>query len=471
MSLRLSRIRASLVAGVAIALFGLSPAAAQTLTSSLAAAYNYNPELNAARSNLRATDESVAIARSGNRPIVTANLGASATTTTAVNSRQFGLGGVVVARRSSTVNTNPVSIGVTLVQPLFQGFQVRNTIRQAESAVQAQRSALANTEQSVLLDAATSFMDVIQNQAIVSLRESDIRFLQEQVRAAQDRFEVGEGTRTDVSQAEARLAEAQSFYNFAVADLETSKAVFRQVTGLTAQSPRNDINVGRFLPKTLNAALAVGQEEHPAIIAAVHNVDVALFNARALEGEALPSVNLSGSAGTTIWPNSNQTRQDSAEIGVNVSIPIYQGGRVSAQVRQAKEQLGTARIQVDLNRDAVRRTVVSAWAVHKAAQASILAAQTGVFAAQLALEGVIEEQRVGQRTTLDVLDSQRDLVDAQVTLVQAERDAVVAAYSLLSAIGRLNAERLGLRVVAYKPAEHYQAVKDKWYGMRTPDGR
>ncbi len=447
------------------------PTRAQTLTTSLASAYDKNPELNAARSQLRSIDEGVAIARSGNRPQIFANFSATGRTTRTVNQRITGFGGRVIDRRSSTVNTNPLNIGVTLTQPLFQGFTVRNTIRQAEAAVRAQRSSLRNTEQSILLDAATAFMDVIQNQALVELRLSDIRFLEEQVRAAQDRFDVGEGTRTDVSQAEARLAEAQSFYNFAVSDLEASRARFRQVTGLEAKSLNNNITIERFLPKTLQAALQIGQAEHPAIEAAIHNVDVALFNAKALEGEFLPEVSVQGSANSTIFPNSNVTRQDSAEVSLNVSIPIYQGGRVSAQVRQAKEDLGTARIQVDNNRDAVRQAVAASWAVFKAAQASILAAQTGVFAAQLALEGVIEEQRVGQRTTLDVLNSQRDLVDAQLTLVQAERDATVAAYNLLSAVGRLSAERLSLRVARYEPKEHYEAVRDKWYGLRTPDGR
>lgn len=462
------RLLSSVAAGALVAFFlAADPAGAQTLTSSLAAAYDNNPELNAARSQLRGVDEGVAIARSGNRPQVTGTMSATARTVRNINQRNALTG----TRGSNTVNTNPVSIGVRLVQPLFQGFQVRNSIRQSEAAVRARRSALVDTEQVILFDAATAFMDVIRDQALVELRQSDIRFLREQVRAARDRFEVGEGTRTDVSQAEARLAEAQSAYNFAVADLEASKAFFRQVTGLEAQDLSNNLEVGSLLPKTLDAALAIGQAEHPAIIAAIHNVDVALFNARAIAGETLPSVNLEGQAGTTFFPNSSQNRQDSAQVSVNVSIPIYQGGRVSAQVRQAKEELGTARIQVDQNRDAVRRRVASAWAEYRAAEASILSAQTGVFAAQLALDGVIEEQRVGQRTTLDVLNSQRDLVDAQVTLVQAERNATVAAYALLSAVGRLTAQRLDLRVAAYEPEEHYEAVRDRWSGLRTPDGR
>lgn len=316
------------------------------------------------------------------------------------------------------------------------------------------------------------FEDVIQNRAIVKLRQDDVRFLGEQVRAAQDRFEVGEGTRTDVSQAEARQAQARTLLNFSVANLETSEATFFQVTGLEARTLRDNFNIDRLVPKDLKTAVHVGQQGHPAIRASQFDVDTAIFNVKAIEGQLLPSVDVSGQLSRTWNPvQTGVNRSESASFGLNVSIPIYQGGRVSALVRQAKEDLGASRIQVDVVRDIVRQNTLAAYANYQASVRSIFDARTGVFAAQLALEGVIEEQRVGQRTTLDVLDSQRDLITAQITLVQAERDKDVAAFSLLSAIGRLTARYLGLGVDFYQPEEHTDAIRDKWFGIRTPDGR
>ncbi|ENP73121.1 outer membrane efflux protein BepC [Brucella abortus F3/01-300] len=162
---------------------------------------------------------------------------------------------------------------------------------------------------------------------------------------------------------------------------------------------------------------------------------------------------------------------NTASIGVGVSIPIYTGGRTSAQIRQSKEQLGQARIEVDVVQDKVRQAISSAWSQLEAARASVAANRDGIAAAQLALDGVIEERKVGQRTTLDVLNAQNDLVAVQIALVQAEHDVVVASYALLNATGRMTADQLGLQVAQYKPEEHYKAVKDKWFGLRTPDGR
>lgn len=443
------------------AMFWAGPGVAQTLTATLSATYNNNPELNAERSRLRATDEGIAIARSGNRPTVGASFDLSNQTTRVAGSRFL----------RGTSGSAPIGIALTLTQPIFNGFQTRNNTRQAESAVKAGRASLENTEQSVLLDAATAFFDVIQDRQIVSLRQNDVSFLGEQIRAAQDRFEVGEGTRTDVSQAEARQATSQSALNFAVANAAASEARFRQFTGLTPKSLRADFNPERLIPATLDAAVETGQQGHPAIFATLFDVDTAQFNVKSLEGQFLPSVNVVGQVGRTYNNQQGVNFQDSASIGLNVDVPIYQGGRVSAQVRQAKEQLGTARIQVDFVRDQVRQNTVASWAAYIASVRTIFSARTGVFAAQLALQGVIEEQRVGQRTTLDVLDAQRDVISAQVTLVQAERDKEVAAFTLLAAVGRLSASRLSLPVNIYVPAEHTDAVRDKWYGFRTPDGR
>jgi outer membrane protein len=234
-----------------------------------------------------------------------------------------------------------------------------------------------------------------------------------------------------------------------------------------------------MLPKSLDQAIAIAAEGHPAIIATEHLVDAAAFAVKSTEGALLPQV--SASAGVQRSYQNTEglpgvgTATDgtfnSASVGATLTIPIYTGGRVSAQVRQSKESLGQARIQVDVARDQVRQAIVSAWTQYIAARESVTANREQVAAQQLALNGVIEERNVGQRTTLDVLDSQADVITAQINLASAERDVVVASYAIVQSIGALSAERLGLQVAVHRPQEHYDAVKDKWGGMRTPDGR
>ncbi|WP_244287857.1 TolC family outer membrane protein [Labrenzia sp. 011] len=436
----------------------LSTAQAETIAESLALAYANNPTLNAARAQLRSVDEGVPQALAGWRPTITA-------------SGSAGRVAVDTGSRSSTYYTNNASISLSISQTLFNGFQTVNSTRQAEALVQAQREGLMATEQDTLLDAASAYVDVIRDSALVSLQRSDLKFLQEQVRAARDRFDVGEGTRTDVSQAEARAAEARANLNTALANLNTSRAIYRQVVGIEARKLSADTSISRYVPKSLEEALQISEAQQPLIRQAQHLVDAALFNVKQNEGELLPQVTLDGSVSRDWNPSSSTAISDSAQIFGNVSIPLYQAGSVSSQVRQAKEDLGQTRLQLDVTRDQIRANVISAWGNYQAAEASIVAAQAAVEAQQLALEGVIEEQRVGQRTTLDVLDAQRELVTQQANLVTAQRNRIIGGYQLVAAIGHLDAGSLGLNVARYDPAKHYKAVRDKWFGLRTPDGR
>ena len=454
-----NRLSAANVAAFMGLLCSVVSADAQTLNNALAAAYSNNPTLNAARAQLRGVDEGVAQALSGWRPQVFGSLSAGHTST--------------YLSPSASTHQNTATVGVQVQQPLFSGFRTVNGTRQAEAAVSAQRENLRSTEQTVMFDAAQSYMDVIRDTAIVSLRRSDIKFLREQVRAARDRFTVGEGTRTDVAQAEARLSAAQSQLNLALANLNANRAIFRQVIGVEAATLVPDTTIRRLLPKSADTAIATGIDTHPAIRAAQFNTDAATFNVKSIEGELLPSVTLEGNLQRQWNPSSTGVidRADSASVFGRVSVPIYQGGRVSSRVRQAKEQLGNARILVDVARDQVRAAVVGTWGQFQASEASILAARSQVEASQLALNGVVEEQRVGQRTTLDVLDSQRELINAQVTLVTAQRDSLVAAFALVSAVGKLTSEHLRLNVASYNPVEHAEKVRDRWFGLRTPDGR
>ena len=436
---------------------------AQSLTEALALAYNNHPQLNAARANTRATDEGIGIASAAGRPKIngSASYGFSSTDVTLRNSS----GGT-----HHEYNLRPASVGITLVQPLYAGGQIEAGKAQAEAAIRAQREVLRNAEQTVLLGAATAFMDVIRDTALVGLQESNVKFLAEQVRAAKDRFGVGEGTQTDVAQATASYQLAISQLNAARAQLNSSRAEFRQAVGKDPGKLTGSEAVERLLPKTVEAATQAAQSEHPSILAGVHNVDVASFNVKQLEGALLPQLGLQGSAGRN-WDNTSFKTSNNAQVGLQLTVPLYQGGGEYAKIRQAKEQLGSAKIQVDQARDAVRYNVVSAWGMLQAANASLTAYRAQIDAAQLALNGVIEEQRVGQRTTLDVLNQQTALISARSNLVNAERSRIVGSFQLAASVGRLDADHLRLKVTRYEPTEHYEAVKDKWIGLRTPDGR
>lgn len=437
---------------------------AQSLTEALALAYSNNPQLNAARAQTRATDEGLGIAQGAARPKINgqASIGRSYT---AYGYQDYQNGGANLDFYNS-----PGSLGITLVQPLYTGGQITAGINQAEAAIRAQREVLRSAEQSVLLAAATSYMDVIRDTALVSLQETNLKFLTEQVRAARDRFNVGEGTNTDVAQAEASYQLAVSQLNAARAQLTASRAMFRQVIGKDPGKLGGGAPVDRLLPKSMNVAVDAAQSENPSIRAGVHNVDVAAHNVKYLEGALLPQLSAQGSA-SRAFDNPSYKTLNNASVSLNLTVPLYQGGGEYAKVRQAKEQLGAARLQVDLARDQVRANVVSAWGQLQAANASIAAYKAQIEAAQLALNGVIEEQRVGQRTTLDVLNQQTTLISAQSNLVNAERARVVSSFQLAAAVGRLDLEHLKLKVNGYDPTEHADAVRDKWIGLRTPDGR
>lgn len=447
---------------VSAAFLAVTPASAETILGALAKAYTNNSTLNSGRASVRVTDEDVAIAKSGYRPVIRG--------TSNWNRSQQGSGGISVGLTSG-------SFGIEISQTLFDGFQTRNNVRAAEARVRASNESLRNTEQNTLFDAAAAYMDVIRDRQIAALRERNLEFLAEQVRASNSRLEVGEGTRTDVAQAEASRQAAIAQLSAARAQVLASSALYRQVIGEDPGKLDGAAPLARLMPRSLEEAYAAGGREHPAIIASEHLIDAAGFSVKSSEGALLPQLS-AGAGVSTNYRNSTLPSatnpngwSDSASIGATLTVPIYQGGRVSATVRKSKEALGQARIDTDVNRDRVRQAVAAAWAQYVASQEAVAANRELVSAARLALSGVSEERNVGQRTTLDVLNAQADVLNAQINLISAERDVVVASYAVLSAMGRLSAERLGLKVAIYQPEEHYNAVKDKWFGLRTPDGR
>lgn len=441
-----------------------TPVSAETIQGALSKAYQNNSKLNSARAGVRVTDEGVAIAKSGYRPTIAGSASIDYSTT-----RREGGG---------TTRLTQGNFGVQINQTLFDGFQTKNNVAAAEARVSASVESLRNTEEDTLFSAAQSYMNVIHDRQVAKLTEQNLKALTEQVRAARSRFEVGEGTRTDVAQADAARSNAVAQLSAARAQALASEAAYRQIVGEQPGTLKPASPLAKLLPANLESAFAIASNEHPAILATQHLVDAAGFSVKSAEGALLPQVTASAGLSQNYQDANGYGASQlstgastSASIGATLTVPIYQGGRASAQVRQTKEQLGQARIEVDVSRDQVRNAVAAAWTSYTAAREGVDANRALVAAAQLALNGVIEERNVGQRTTLDVLNAQNDVVNAQINLAGSERDVVLASYAILQAMGRLSTERLGLKVAKYKPEEHYNAVKDKWIGLRTPDGR
>lgn len=439
---------------------GAHPAAAETIASALARAYVGNPTLGGQRAAVRATDENVPRALSGYRPTVAV----------VANSGIQGLDGIVSGQRVRQT-TLPSQVGIQLNQNLFNGFRTANTTRQAESQVLGARETLRNAEATTLYNGVQTYMNVLRDTAILDLQRNNRDVLEEQLAQTNVRFRVGEVTRTDVAQAESRLALARSQVSAAESNLQTSIATFRQVIGVEPRNLASGSPIDRLVPRTLTAAVQIGLEEHPGIVSALHAVDAAEHQVKIVEGELAPTLNVVGSVAQAWDQQRPGDRFASASIVGQLNVPIYSGGEVYARVRQAKETAGQRRIEAEATRDQVRAGIVSAWGTLEAAKASILAAQAQVEAARIALIGVREESRVGQRTTLDILNQQQELLNAQVNLITSQRDRVVASYLVTQAIGRLSARTLSLRVELYSAKLHYDQVRDLPWGLTTPDGR
>ncbi|AWN44800.1 channel protein TolC [Methylobacterium durans] len=438
----------------------MDPASAETLESALSRAYGGNPVLNAGRAGVRVRDEDVAQAQAGYRPqvAISADIGVS----------KF-------EGRFSGANINqttlPGGAGITVNQTLFNGFQTDNRTRGAESRVLQERETLRFTELTTLFNAAQAYMNVLSDTASLELQRNNVEVLEEQLRQTRDRFNVGEVTRTDVAQAEARLAGARASVSAAEAQLRASIGIYRQVVGVEPRQLAPGRPLDRFVPGSLNAAIDIGLKEHPQILSAMHAVDFAEAQVKVAEGALYPTVGLTGQVNQRYDQQLANSNGVTAAILGQVTIPIFQGGAEYSSIRQAKETVGQARIQVEQVRDQIRAATVSAWGQLEAAKARVIASQAQVQANEVALNGVREEARVGQRTTLDVLNAQQELLNARVNLILAQRDRVIFSYGVVQAIGRLTARFIALPVAAYSAKTHFDQVKDLWYGVRTPDGR
>jgi outer membrane protein len=442
---------------------------ADTIEAALVRAYQNNPQLNAQRAQVRITDENVPQALSGYRPkvAVTASAGYQYTDTL---STQGGTPTQLVKTDIHGANP-PRSVGATVTQTLFNGQQTANRTRAAEGQVSGAREALRALEQTVLLSAATIYMDYLRDSAIVEVQKSNVRVLEQTLKQTRDRFNVGEVTRTDVAQSEAQLAAGRTQLLTAEANLTTTRSNFRRIIGNEPEALAPGSPVDRFLPSTLPAAVELGLTQNPNVTAAMFGIDVSYLQVKVAEGALLPTVTLQASVQQAYETSIVQFRSFGASAIAQLNVPIYQGGAEYSLIRQSKETAAQQRLVLDQTRDQTRANVVTAWGQLVAGKAQVQSAQSQVTASEIALNGVREEAKAGQRTTLDVLNAQQALVNARVALVTAQHDRVVASYSVLNTIGRLSPQVLNLPTTVYDPSVHYHQVRDSWAGVRTPDGR
>lgn len=445
--------------------------ATDTLQEALANAYLVNPDLAAARAKLRAIDEEVGVAKSGLRPTVTASADTGYANThndiTGNNpdaEANFGPDGDIV----SDGVTHPHGYALGLSQPLFEGFQNLNGVRQAKAQVQAGREDLREAEQTVLLAALTAYADVVRDQTIVRLRENYVAGLTKERSRTQSEFKAGEVTRTDTAQAAARLSGGIAFLNAARADLKTSRADYEKVIGHPPGKLARPPSIFRKLPASLEQAMTLSDGQNPAILSAVYEEEASLYQVNQIMGELLPRVTLEAQYQQRYELNKVLGGEERTTVVGRVAVPLYQGGGVSARVRQAKQTNTQFKRQVESARLSVHSVALANWGILQTSAAEIAAARAAVASNKVALEGTRKEQAVGHRTTLDVLNAQRELVDSEIGLVVSLRDRIVAEYSLAAAVGRLDAQSLGLSTPYYDPIEHYDDVKNKWAGLRPP---
>ena len=442
------------VLGAAVIGGAFLPAAhAESLNDALASAYQYNPEIDAERARLRATDENVARAMSGFRPRVDTQ---ADLTYQKLNTRPDS---------TAEGSLNQKNYSVTATQDVFSGFRTVNAVKGSEAGVRAGREQLRFTEQRVLLDAVTAYMDTVRDKEIVRLLESNVAALTKELKATKDRFAVGEVTRTDVAQSEARRAGAISDLDLSQANLKSSRARFEQVVGHPPGNLSEPANSGSGMPNSLADAVGIAMKESPSIIAALYTEEQARYSVDEIRGELLPEVTLQANYTDSLDPSKFLDEQERASVTGRVTMPLYEGGETYARVRQAKHT-HVGRLQdIQQRRDEATAEVTSAWSQLEATRAQLASDKVQVESNQIALDGVREEERVGQRTLIDVLNQQLEVVSAQVQQVRTRRNLVVNRYTLMRSIGRLEMSQLGLTPSVYDPAVHADEVRRQWFGL------
>ncbi|WP_417450273.1 TolC family outer membrane protein [Kordiimonas sp.] len=449
---------------MATVISGTFTASGETLEEALAAAYESNPQLMAQRAALRGVDESISRAKSAFLPSLQGEYSYTDTSTRAIGDS---------GEYDPSTPGESEQYGVSASMNVFRGFQDRNAVKGARNNVMAGRAQLQSVEQQILLDAVAAYMNVVRDEAVVRLNTNNVQVLDRQLQASQDRFRVGEVTRTDVAQSEARLEGSKSQLLTAQATLAASRAQYRRVVGrapATLETPGGKPD----LPSSLDAAIELAMELSPGVIAAQYTERAADYSVKQAKGALLPTVGVQGSwtdsssSGLTesqqgLVPFSNDSQRRA--IGVQVTVPLYAGGARYSDIRRAKQIRSQRLMEIRQAERVAQENVFVAWDQYRAAVGQITSSEAQVRASEIALEGVRQEAYVGSRTTLDVLNAEQELLNARVALVRAERDEFVAAYSLVSATGRLTAKDLGLGVTRYDPDAYTDKVDDKFFGM------
>lgn len=436
-----------------LATSAIGAAHAQSITQALTAAYDHAPDLQAALLNAKSSAENIAQANSRKLPTIGASV--SGNQSWSLVGGQFSAG------------TN-ITTGVSYNQTIFDNFKTEAQIEQARAGAEFAEYQIANAEQNVLLSVVQAYMDVLSGRQLVALRQENIDFFRAQFQSAQDRLDVGEGTRIDVAQAQARLAQGDAAYRAALSQLEVSQATFQRLVGVRPQELSSAHNYAQLIPGSIDTALAEAEVGHPAIMMSKAAIRGAQAGSDAAEAAFGPTATVNGQVGSQ-WSNPNLAGRDgfSASLGFQVTVPIYAGGAIGAGVRKANLEQIKSEVEAMSTYDQVREAVISAWAGIQAADAQIQAAQAAVQAGTTVVEGVIQERDLGTRTTLDVLNAQAELTSAREGLINASTSKVVATFSLLSAMGRLTASDLGLPVEVKSAVNYTQAVEDVWQELRT----
>lgn len=422
----------------------------QPLLDALRAAYISNPTLQAARAEMRATSEFLPQAQSGWMP----SANASGTVTTAdIDPGRTGDG------------TTSTALGASITQPLYRGGRTVSGIDSAESRIKAQAAILNATEQQLLLNVATAYMNVVRDRALVDLSENNITVVNRQLDASRNRFEVGEVTRTDVAQSQARLARAQANRTTAIGNLKSSLAAYEQLVGAPSDNLVQPTMAFAF-PPTLDEALAAADKSNPLIAASQYLHEAAEKDIGVVFGELLPELGLSANVERTWDPQPGLVPDTTSKsLSLVATIPLYEGGYTRSRVRQAKFTANRRYIEIMETRREARQNVISNWETWKASQAEITSRQSQVDANLIAQEGVRQEAELGTRTILDALDADQEYLDAQVALVSAQRDEIVASFALARALGMLTPAALGFPELAYN-ATHDRDIADwKMLGM------
>ncbi len=447
-------MRKNLVASVlalSLAAWSVGGAQAQSITQALTAAYNYAPDLASAQLAAKSSAENIALAKAGKLPVIGASVGGT---------YNFSTPG-------SFTDSAALNAGLSYSQTIFDNYKTEAQIEAARAGAEAAEYQIRNTEQNVLLAVVQAYMDVLSNRQLVALRQENVNFYKAQLQSAKDRLDVGEGTRIDVAQAEARLAQGDATYRASQASLEISQATFARYVGAPPQSLDASHNYGRLIPNSLQGALSEAETGHPAIMLAKAAIRAAQAGSDAATAAFGPTAKETAQNGTADSSTGGKGGGVSGQLGFSITVPIYAGGAIGAGVRQANLDQIKSEVDAMSAYDQIRAAVIAAWAGIQSADAQISAAQAAVSAGREVLEGTIQERDLGTSTTLDVLNSQAELTTARESLINAQTNKVIATFSLLSSMGRLTARDLGLPVEVKTAVQYNQAVEDVWQELRT----